>query len=303
MTFWFFVRVVSLAAVAAATALLALIGAQVLTEPSWVVYLLASYIGATTITGQTIRLAREQLLWPSEEQRSGIREYLFAALLTIEQESEISCGALGLNLWLIPRWWQLLPRWARRTALWVGHQIRKVMGRVRHPIRGDQEWISRTGSALPPRRYPRLRRIERVRLAERAPCRVRWTFKKGAIGECWSERKQIGFNCWEKYGDFLTYDQKHRPIGVDINGTEWAELGSDIRLGLTFREFGEIAGKYGAVIVTPLYLAGKRWLGCITLDVAWGDHYDHLWCGAVLDALADAAWGIEGKVLKVAQPG
>jgi len=291
MTTRLLLRILFLGAVAAATALLAAIGATALQEPGWVVYLLASVIGAAAVASQGGEVLRQTLTWPTQDQRCDIRDHLSAIVITVEQETDISCGALGVKLWLIPRWWQLLPARARRMGRYLVVAARTK--RLRH-----LDFSTLLHPDLPPPRFPRLRPIEEVRLARRRSSGVQWTYGKGAIGQCWVDRYDVHFDCWNKYRTFLRFDNSDGPAGPSCTNEEWSEADSDTRLKLTLDEFRRLGGRYGAVLVTPLF-AGQRWLGCITLDVDWMEYQGQFWTEKVRNAMASAAEKIEHNVLKV----
>ena len=136
-----------------------------------------------------------------------------------------------------------------------------------------------------------------MRLAVRSPSRIHWTFQKGAIGQCWKLRQTIGFDCWQNYTPLLSFDDDGNPCGPGIDARDWPTVRPEVRLGLNLG-FGQIAGNYGTVIVSPMY-GGDRWIGCITVDVPWGDHYQTLWRHSVRKALSDAASTISQHVLKI----
>jgi hypothetical protein len=275
MSAWAWFRLGLLIAVAAATALLALIGVQAIQEPAWVLYLLASFVGAATIGDQGGRLLSDQLKRPTEDQSREIRRYLSAALLTISHQTQLAIPEVGLSLWLVPRWWQLVPHW--------------LIDLLRRTSRDRER----------PTRHPRLWRAEKIRLAEfGGASRVHWTFRKGVIGECWMAHHVIGFDCWKNYRPYLDFDDEGNPSGPGVDERTWNDPSNGARMGLSYREFGEVAGKYGAVIATPLHSRTHRWVGCVTLDVPWDDLYRSVWRAPVRRALADAARDIE-RTLKV----
>lgn len=196
--------------------------------------------------------------------RNRVRHALAAALLEIEEATGLGCDSIGLNCWM--------------TSWWLRHLA---------PYR-VRKWVPRWLKRRVPK--PRLHRVERLRLSG-WPRRshVGWTRDKGIIGLCWRERCDVGLNCFEEYAELLAFDDAGRPQGVSCTKEHWdTEVPEEVKLGLTYEEFKQIAGKYGAVVVTPMFV-DDEFVGVVTLDVPWGDHYAKLWTERVRRALGDAA--------------
>lgn len=106
----------------------------------------------------------------------------------------------------------------------------------------------------------RLSAQQRVRAARRpATSAVVWRPGKGVIGRCVSEGRDTG---QDTDGDYVSLGQ--------VTRAQWDTTVQDsVRLGLSYDEFLEVRGKYGAVIATPIIRDGRGGsvaIGCVALD-------------------------------------
>lgn len=138
--------------------------------------------------------------------------------------------------------------------------------RIRAPWRGD----------------PFLERVVTFRLAHRDQSRVVWTKGKGVIGECWSSGE-------EKVADI-------RPLKAAYDAGEdvFEALPAGDRNNLSYDEFRQVR-HYMAIYARPLF-AGRKLIGCVSVDCTLSDSYDHLETRRSVDSVAETA-GLMGSAL------
>jgi hypothetical protein len=108
----------------------------------------------------------------------------------------------------------------------------------RHPLQGVQ------------------RRVARVRLANvGVDYELDWVKGKGVIGACWRDLRDKGLN-------YAAWVRRHQGIG----GEAWNSLPEAERWGLTYEEFDRTATKFGAIVATPIFDQGGKFLGTVSAD-------------------------------------
>ena len=129
---------------------------------------------------------------------------------------------------------------------------------------------------------PFLKRVAKVRpWATIAPSRITWRKNKGVIGRCWAEENPVVKYTRETYQPYLNAGEKG-----------WEQAGEDVRMGLKFKEFQRIKGKYSAAVAVPIMSEkdGKvRFRGCVSADVRWDGNAQPLLTDEAVDILRDAA--------------
>ncbi|MFP5283736.1 MAG: hypothetical protein ACLGIF_09830 [Actinomycetes bacterium] len=105
----------------------------------------------------------------------------------------------------------------------------------------------------------RLRRVHGVRASRRpVASNISWRPGKGVIGACVQQGEVVA----------VDLDQMYAALG-DPTEQEWAEVPADVRLGLSYREYRDVRGKYAVVIASPLIDDARtpaRVRGCVVLD-------------------------------------
>jgi hypothetical protein len=136
----------------------------------------------------------------------------------------------------------------------------------------------------------RLIRLHRVRAVHRRyTANVVWRPGKGVIGMCVATGMDYMQNTEADYG-----------LVANATREEWdSQVPDKIKNGLSYDEFKQVRGKYGAVIATPIIddsTEMSRTVGCVSLDGPSAD-YRKLVGADVRAALAEAALGVARLVL------
>lgn len=128
--------------------------------------------------------------------------------------------------------------------------------------------------------------IHRVRVRDRTTATtVRWAPGKGVLGLAVSR------------GEFTALDvaAAWAPLAGCSQG-EWEAQPDDVRLGLTHREFQQLAGKHGTVVAAPIIGPDGDVRGCVVVDAPTG-YAPELTTLDVQRLLADTALSIDRAVL------
>jgi hypothetical protein len=101
-------------------------------------------------------------------------------------------------------------------------------------------------------------------LSDPPPSQIWWTPGKGIIGRCVATgQKQIV--------NVRTIDTQLSQL---VTAEEWGALPDERRMGLSFKEYEKIRGKYGTVVAMPIIdpARGHRVIGVVSLDAPTGNH-------------------------------
>jgi hypothetical protein len=109
----------------------------------------------------------------------------------------------------------------------------------------------------------RLARLHRERPAwSRATAGVHWRPGKGVVGRCVAEGKDVAV-------DLIVLDKALR----DVTRRQWSSTDAELRLGLSWREYQRVRGKYGVVVASPIIDdrgPHARVIGCVAVDAPPG---------------------------------
>jgi hypothetical protein len=126
-----------------------------------------------------------------------------------------------------------------------------------------------------------LEQVARVSLGILDSLPIRWTKGKGALGQCWITGQV-------QYMDLRQWNQRVYNMSRD----QWNQSMRAFRMGLTYEEMKQFAGRYAAVIAVPVVDRNERVVGCLSVEVSaeTGDEdIDFLSAGPVIDATASTA--------------
>lgn len=168
-----------------------------------------------------------------------------------------------------------------RQARWFSETLRALLVQVVQA--SGLDWTAVGVNAFLVRRRFRwfgdevLQRVGRERIRSTPPpSNVRWTAGKGVIGRCWA------------LGTDLGVDLRHHFRDVEgSSAEEWARLGDEERLGLTYEDF-QRTRQHGVVVATPVLDRFDTVIGVISADALHGP-LDRLWNDQVREALGAAA--------------
>lgn len=143
-----------------------------------------------------------------------------------------------------------------------------------------------------PFRVAYLWHARRVKMSEfPPPTGIVWTKGKGVVGRCWATGGFVSCDVRNAYAPYLSSTE-----------SEWNQLDSDKRFGLTFAEFSLTKDHAGTILAAPILTAagngGHQFAGCVSLD-APGDCYAQLATVEIKQTLQFAAATI-GELLKAA---
>lgn len=258
---WFWSKILAAVLVTAATTAVILIETNVwLNPPGWFVVTAAALLGVLAGAGLVASAFAKRREEASEAFKSHVRDASGAALISLQALTGLPFEKIGLSTYLTPWWYRtFLPQRLRLAIIRLG---RKVFGSRRTLF------------------SPKLRRVERFRLGGGLPSAIKWTYGRGVVGLCWEKSMVVSFDSFKHYGSLLNCTQ-----------VDWEEtVGEEVKMGMSFAEFERIRGKYGAVVAAPmLTLDDNDFLGCVSMDVPWGDHYSKVATPAVNEVLVDAA--------------
>jgi hypothetical protein len=133
-------------------------------------------------------------------------------------------------------------------------------GRVPVPPLGASAWLIKGWGK---RRY--LKNIGRERVEDYpGPSSIKWTKGKGVLGKAWQEeRAQII--------DVGKIDARHGKCSEE----QWLKVRDDTRMGLSYQEYCKIRGKYGTVVVAPMFdPRNSKVIGFVSLDAPVGVHQE-----------------------------
>jgi hypothetical protein len=102
-------------------------------------------------------------------------------------------------------------------------------------------------------------RLAKIRMIPIYSSNIGWTKGKGVMGRCWETHAP----------QFIDMEDHFRPH-LTVEESRWGLLTAEQRLGLTFREFQQVRGKYGIVAAAPMAGRTGRYLGCVTADAPPG---------------------------------
>lgn len=109
----------------------------------------------------------------------------------------------------------------------------------------------------------RLVRIHRERATSRpVTSGVRWSPGKGVVGRCVAEGQDIGVDLTELDASIS-----------EVSREKWATIDPELRLGLSWKEYQRVRGKYGVVLASPIIDdtgSPARVVGCVSLDAPAG---------------------------------
>lgn len=133
-------------------------------------------------------------------------------------------------------------------------------------------------------RDPVLRRVHLVRARNRpAASGISWRPGLGVIGRC-VQTGQVEFQ------DFSLLSDNAELQAAD----DWAELPSDVTLGLSWDQFTAARGKYGTIVAAPITASGTTGstvVGCVALDGPPGREAE-LSGTAIVNRMGEAADGL-----------
>lgn len=110
--------------------------------------------------------------------------------------------------------------------------------------------------------HKRLHRVARERVTDYpVPSDVKWTKGKGVIGTCWDTAREQVRNTHSLYAGLSATSE-----------SDWEAVDDDIRMGMSFRDFCQVKGKYGSVIAVPVRDSNNRLRGVVALDSPKGFH-------------------------------
>lgn len=229
--------------------------------PHWAV--IASI--AVLALGAFVSSARGVLTQVWEERTLGFRRkvenHLQAILVTLGESSQIKTpwSEIGLHAWLIPASYRMItPRYGVR----------------RHAPKKLREYMRR------PQMTPALKRRGKLRMkGHQTPTGIDWRRGRGAIGKCWDTKKPVFFNNERDYAPYWNDE------------AAWNNAPDDITMNLRFSELGRLEGRYGDVVVYPIFKARNEAdehpevVGCIAFDTPAGKHESRT---AILKVVAPA---------------
>ena len=146
-------------------------------------------------------------------------------------------------------------RVARETALreMLGERLAQIERLTAIPCADLGISMYRVGRRRP-RGERRLHRVVRLRLAPQPASNVAWCIGKGVVGLCALRQTDLTLDV------FGLHDPYRSPA-------EWARLGSDVTLGLTWEECQLLRGKHGYIVATPINdPSSGRVVGVVTID-------------------------------------
>lgn len=136
---------------------------------------------------------------------------------------------------------------------------KQTQGAVPVPSLGASAWLIKGWG----RNHQYLKNIGRERVEDvPGPSSVTWTKGKGVLGRAWlEERAQIV--------DVGKIDARHGRCTAE----QWAKVRDDTRMGLSFDEYRKVRGKYGTVVVAPMFdPRNSKVIGFVSLDAPSGVH-------------------------------
>jgi len=104
------------------------------------------------------------------------------------------------------------------------------------------------------------KRVVRVRLESNpAPTSVVWTKKKGILGQCWTERHDVGLDHPAHFASFMQCTKE-----------QWKQAPESVKMHLTYNDFRQIR-EFGYVLACPMIdLTNGRYCGCFVVQVPGG---------------------------------
>lgn len=100
----------------------------------------------------------------------------------------------------------------------------------------------------------KLHRVARLRLAPQPASNVKWCVGKGVVGVCAQRQLDVTIDVFSLHQPYASVD-------------DWARLGTDVTLGLTWQECELLRGKHGHIVATPVnHPKSGRVIGVVTID-------------------------------------
>jgi hypothetical protein len=100
------------------------------------------------------------------------------------------------------------------------------------------------------------KRMVRIRLdSNPVPTQIKWTRKKGLLGECWTQRRDARLNHPEHFGSHL-----------NCTKAQWKLLPQVVTTNLSYEDFKQIR-HYGFALASPMTDSHGHYRGCIVVQV------------------------------------